>query len=93
MVASFSEFRKSTSDERYVKRAVHPDDGTHRTEWVPVDGAPVEMTSRKFDVYSQSVTNASAEHPFGFIRALELFAQGRLDEDFLREGSTFIPHR
>ena len=93
VVAAFSEYRKGSTDERYVKRAFHPQDGSKRTEWLPVEGAPIEMTSRKFDVYSQSVTPFSADHEFGFLRALELFAVDELDEEFLQEGSTFIPHR
>jgi hypothetical protein len=93
VVAAFGEFSKSPGDQRYVMRVSYQGDGPEEIEWILVEGAPVEMTSHDFDVYSQSVTETNASHEFGFVKALELLSAGELDEEFLIEGSTFIPHR
>ena len=93
VVAAFSEFQIAGTHERYVKRAIHPEGPGGKTEWVLVEGAPTEMTSRKFDVYSISVESEGAFEPYGFITAIELFSNGKLTEKFLKHAANFIPHR
>jgi hypothetical protein len=58
-----------------------------------VVGAPEEMTSTKFDVYSMGVYPGNAPGEFGFSRALELFFKNELTEKFLESAAKFIPHR
>ena len=93
VVAAFSEFRIAETDERYVKRAHHPDGPGGRTEWLPVEGAPEEMVSTDYDVYSMPIDSDTAFDEHGFITAVELFSDGKLTEQFLEHAANFIPHR
>ena len=93
VVAAFSEYSLQENDQRYVKRAHHPDGPQGKTEWVLVNGAPEEMTSRKFDVYSMPIRTETAFEEYGFITAIELFAKGELTEKYLQQCANYIPHR
>lgn len=91
--AAFAEYRIAETDERYVKRAIRPDGTEGETNWIMVAGAPEEMTSTKFDVYSMGVYPENAPGEYGFSRALELFSKNELTEKFLKSAARFIPHR
>ena len=92
VVAVFSEYGNAADDFRYIKKAYFEASG-NQTFWSDVDDDPEELTSESFEVYSLPVDDSISFGDFGFLKALELFCEGNLTEDFLSVAGHIVPHR